>query len=69
MSTFTPTTKSSTATFTTKSKNNSTFTPTTKSGEIIYFVAENLYMYLVGATESDYLVTQDAVTWNNLTKS
>jgi hypothetical protein len=59
MSTFTTTTKSATA----------TLTPTTKSGEIIYFVAENLYMYLVGATESDYLVTQDAVTWNNLTKS
>ena len=58
-STFTPTTKSATA----------TFTPTTKSGEIIYFVAENLYTYLVGTSEADTLVTQDAVTWTSLTKS
>jgi hypothetical protein len=46
-----------------------TFINRIKSGLLIYFSASNETIYLTGADETDYLITQNSVTWANLTKN
>lgn len=59
MATLTPTTKASTA----------TFLSSLISGLLTYFVAENNTIYLVGSSETDYLITQDVTTFTNPTRN
>lgn len=52
------------------SKNTATMANMSKSNsEVIYLVSESLDYYLVGASEDETLVTQDLMSWSNLTKN
>jgi len=57
------------STWSTITKNISSYVNQAKSDLLTYFTASNETIYLVGETETDYLITQDVTTWNNITKN
>ncbi len=57
-------------TWSNQSKNSSTYNNVAKTNsEIIYFVMEDGFYYLVGSAEDETLVTQDVIQWTYLTKN